>query len=140
MTSGLPCCDASIQKRGKFLQVFEGDASSSSSCESEEEPSFFRFVKLWSDVVATEPDAAGTELCKREERMVVVSFLPRPWSPPTTEPNEGTPSMGQSPACRVPGIHGRYIQAQSFLISAILIQLSTRIAPAICPLKGRQKP
>ena len=68
--------------------------------------------------------------------MVLVCFLRHPWSPPTTEPNKGTPSMGQSPACRTPGIHGRYIQAQSFLISAILIRLSTRIAPAICPLKG----
>ena len=66
----------------------------------------------------------------------MVSFFRHQWSPPTTEPNEGTPSMGQSPACRMPGIHGRYIQAQSFLISAILIRLSTRIAPAICPLKG----
>src|ERR1700721_2400627 len=74
--------------------------------------------------------------CVREERMFVVSFLPRPWSPPTTEPNKGTPSMGQSSACRMPGIHGRYIQAQSVLISAVLIQLYTRIALAICPLKG----
>ena len=68
--------------------------------------------------------------------MVMVCFLRHPWSPPTTEPNEGTSSMGQSPACRMPGIHGRYIEAQSVLISAVLIQLYTRIAPAICPLKG----
>ena len=69
--------------------------------------------------------------------MVLVCLLRHPWSPPTTEPNKGTSSMGQSPACRMPGIHGRYIQAQSVLISAVLIRLYTRIAPAICPLKGR---
>ena len=68
--------------------------------------------------------------------MVLVDFFHHPWSPPTTEPNEGTPGTGQSPACRVPRIHGWYIQAQSVLISAILIRLYTRIAPAICPLKG----
>ena len=106
MTSGLPCCDAKIQKRGQAVEVFEGEASSSSSCESEEEPSFFRFVRLRSDVDATEPDAAGAERFKREERMVVVSFFRHPWSPPTTEPNKGTSNMGQSPACRMPGIHG----------------------------------
>ena len=141
VTSGLPCFDAMIQKRGQFLVKliveFERGAPSSSSCESEEEPSFFlRFIKLRSDGVAAEPDAAGTEGFEREESMVMVSFLPRPWSPPTTEPNKGTSNMGQSPACRMPGIHGRYIQAQSILISAILIQLYTRIAPAICPLKS----
>src|ERR1700690_1131819 len=68
--------------------------------------------------------------------MVLVDFFHHPWSSPTTEPNEGTPGTGQSPACRVPRIHGWYIQAQSVLISAILIRLYTRIAPATCPLKG----
>ena len=79
MTSGLPCCDAKIQKRGQAVEVFEGEASSSSSCESEEEPSFFRFVRLRSDVIATEPDAAGTEWFKMEERKVIVCFLRHPW-------------------------------------------------------------
>src|ERR1700690_1357156 len=54
---------------------------------------------------------------------------------PPRSPMKGHPAT-QSPACRVPKIHGWYIQAQSVLISAVLIRLYTRIAPAICPLKG----
>ena len=114
VTSGLPGLEARIQNRGQlFVQVLlEGETPSSSSCESEGEPSlfFFLFITLRSDVVATKPDAAGTEVFKREGSMVSDSFLRRPWSPPTTEPNEGTPGTGQSPACKVPRIHERYIQ------------------------------
>ena len=135
--AGLPRLEAKNQKRGHFISIFEGEAPLSSSWESAKDPSFFPFIKLRSDVVATEPDAAGTGGFERQERMIMVCFHHHKWSPLTKAPNEGTPSMGQCKACRVPGMHRRYIQAQSVLIGAILIRLYTRIAPAICPLKGR---
>ena len=102
VTSGLPGLEASIQKRGQlFIQVLlEGETPFSSSCESEEEPSlsFFLFMSVRSDGAATLPDAAGTEVFKREGSMVLVSFLRRPWSPPTTEPNKGTALHGAEPS------------------------------------------